>query len=210
MGSNMDIPDLAIKILHQGTQRDLEKFFRVAWRMWYNRNQVLYEANGTSEAHIWGGAICMIKDFKEANGLKIKHIMDKKDHWEPPPVGFYTINVDGAIPLANGHSGIGVIVRDSDSRFVVAMSLPLQGRYSVEETEATVVEQRSNDVRGDVGHIVKGIVQSLCNFQEHINRTSNKIAHELARHARRIREIIMWRVEIPEFLFEIARSEGAS
>nr|POE81914.1 hypothetical protein CFP56_08237 [Quercus suber] len=153
MGNNMDIPDLAVEILHQGTQRDLEKFFRVAWRIWYNRNQVLYEANGTSEAHIWGAAIHMIKDFKEANG-------------------------------------IGVVVRDSDNRFVAAMSLPLQGRYSVEETEAAAVEQgcvlakklglervmiesdsvltiqvvEANDVRGVVSHIVKGIVQSLCSF----------------------------------------------
>ena len=55
MGNNMDIPDLAMEILHQGTQKDLEKFFGVAWRIWYNRNQVLHEANGTSETHIWGG-----------------------------------------------------------------------------------------------------------------------------------------------------------
>ncbi|XP_075654164.1 uncharacterized protein LOC142624474 [Castanea sativa] len=182
----------------------------------------------------------MIEDFKEANGLKFNHMMDKKDHWEPPPVGFYTINVDGAIPLANGHSGIEVIVRDSDNRFVAAMSLPFQGRYSIEETEAIVVEQgcvlakklglerviiesdslltvqavEANDVRGAVGHIVKGIVQSLYSFQEskigHINRTSNKIAYELARHARRIRETVMWRMEIPDFLSEIARFEGAN
>ena len=93
------------------------------------------------------------------------------------------------------------------------MSLPLQGRYSVKETEAIAMEQRcvlakklglerviiesdslltvqaveAIDVRGVVGHIVKGIVQSLCSFQEskikHINRTSNKITHELAQHA---------------------------
>ena len=52
----------------------------------------------------------MIEDFKEANGLDFKHKMDKKDHWEPSLVGFYIINVDGAIPLANGHSRIGIIV----------------------------------------------------------------------------------------------------
>ena len=225
--NNMDIPDLAIEILHQGTQRDLEKFFGVAWRIWYNRNHVLYEANGTSEAHIWGAAIRMIEDFKEANGLDFKHKMDKKDHWEPPRVGFYIINVDGAIPLANGHSGIGIIVWDSDCRFFAAMSMPLQGRYSVEETEAIAMEQgcelakklglerviiesgslltiqavEANDVIGVVGHIVKSIVQSLCSIQEskirHSNRTSNKIAHELTQHARRIRETFIWRMEIP-------------
>ena len=155
-------------------------------------------------------------------------------------MAYYTINVDGAVPLANGHSGIRVVVRDSESRFVAAMSLPLQGRYSVEETEAAAMEQgcvlaiklglervilesdslltvqavEANDVRGAVGHFVKGIVQSFCNFQEskirHINRTSNKIAHELAQLARRSSESVMWKLEVPEFLSELARSEGAS
>ena len=88
--------------------------------------------------------------------------------------------------------------------------MPLQGRYSIEKTEAIAVEHgcvlakklglervikesdsllidqavEANDVKGVVGHIVKSIVQSLCSIQEskikHINRTSNKIAHELA------------------------------
>ena len=38
MNINKDVSDLAIEILHQGTQRDLEKFFEVAWRIWLNRN----------------------------------------------------------------------------------------------------------------------------------------------------------------------------
>nr|POE55823.1 hypothetical protein CFP56_43342 [Quercus suber] len=123
------------------------------------------------------------------------------DHWEPPPMGFYTINVDGAIPLANGLSRIGVVVRDSDNRFVVAMSMPLQGRYSIEETEAAAMEQgcvlakklgperviiesnsllsvqavEANGVRGVVGHIVKGIVQSLCSCKE--LKTRKKISY---------------------------------
>ena len=107
-------------------------------------------------------------------------------------MGFYIINVDGAIPLANGHSGIGIIVRDSDFRFFAAMSMPLQGRYSVEETKAIAMEQgcvlakkpglerviiesdslltiqavEANDVIGVVGHFVESIVQSLCSIQE--------------------------------------------
>ena len=41
MDINRDVSDLAIEILHQGTQRDLEKFFGVAWRIWLNRNKVI-------------------------------------------------------------------------------------------------------------------------------------------------------------------------
>ena len=137
-------------------------------------------------------AIRMIEDFKDANGLDFKHKMDMKDHWEPPPVGFYIINVDGTIPLANGRLGNGIIVRESDCRFFAAMSMPLQGRYFVKETKAIAMEQVcvlakrlglerviiesdslltvqaviANYVRGAIGLIVKSIVQSLCSIQE--------------------------------------------
>ena len=36
--SRSDISDLALKIINQGTQRDLEIFFGVAWTIWYHRN----------------------------------------------------------------------------------------------------------------------------------------------------------------------------
>ncbi|KAF3944257.1 hypothetical protein CMV_029260 [Castanea mollissima] len=110
MDINRDVSDLAIEILHQGTQRDLEKFFGVAWRIWLNKNQVIYEENGEPAAHIWGSAICMIEDYKDVNGLKAKHKENKKQQWEPPPEGFYSINVDGAIPLTNGQSGVGLLI----------------------------------------------------------------------------------------------------
>ena len=74
--------------------------------------------------------------------------------------------------------------------WMVLFLWPLQGRYSVEETEAIAVEQgfvlakkfglerviiesdslltfqavEANDVRRAVGHIVKGILQSLRSF----------------------------------------------
>jgi len=112
MDINWDASDMAIEILHQGTKRDLEKFFGVAWRIWLNRNQVIYEEKGEPTAHIWTSAIRMTEDYKDANDLKAKHKVIKKQHWEPPPVGFYTINVDGAIPSTNDQSGAGLLIRD--------------------------------------------------------------------------------------------------
>ena len=40
----MDIFDVALDILKNGTNRDLEVFFGVAWSVWYNRNQVAFES----------------------------------------------------------------------------------------------------------------------------------------------------------------------
>ncbi|KAK9989566.1 hypothetical protein SO802_029805 [Lithocarpus litseifolius] len=83
----------------------------------------------------------MIEDYKDVNGLKAKHKVNKKQQWEPPPEGFYTINVDSAIPSTNGQSEVGMLIRDWNRRVIAAVSMPLPGRYSVEEIEAIAVEQ---------------------------------------------------------------------
>ena len=104
--------DLALCLLERGTQRDMEIFFGVAWVIWYNRNQIVYEGNGVSEDHIWETAIQMIKEFKGTRSWDINIPKRNEKAWTPPPVGFFKINVDGAVPSVNGHSGMGVIIRD--------------------------------------------------------------------------------------------------
>ena len=125
----------------------------------------------------------MIEYYKDVNSLEAKHKVNKKQQWEPPLEGFYLINVDGAIPLTNGQSRVGMLIQDWNRRLIVVVSMPLPRRYSVEETEAIAVEQslvlakelglekiivegdslltiqavETMDVRGVVGHIIKGI-----------------------------------------------------
>lgn len=43
--THLDVSDIALKILADGTSKDLETFFFTAWSLWYSRNQVVFEAN---------------------------------------------------------------------------------------------------------------------------------------------------------------------
>ena len=49
--------------------------------------------------------------------------------------------MDGAIPAEDGHSGIGIVIWDWESQIVTAVSMPLSGKFAVEETEALVMEK---------------------------------------------------------------------
>ena len=109
---SLDVTDLALNLMNQGTQSDLEKFFGVAWSIWYNRDQVVNEDCGAVAEHIWGLAIRLIEDFKEANIQIIKPKGTKDKAWKPPPKDVYLINVDGAIPAMEGNSEIEVVIRD--------------------------------------------------------------------------------------------------
>ena len=102
--SNCDISDLALAIISQGAQSDLEKLFGVAWV-------------------IWGMAIRMIEDFKNANNLLATGKRNEVRALKPPPEGVFLINVDGAIPAMDGHSGVGVVIRDWENQVVAAISL---------------------------------------------------------------------------------------
>ena len=193
---------------------------------------------GAVADHVWGLAICLIEDFKEANIQIIKQKETKDRAWKPPPKYVHLINVDGAIPAMEGNSGIGVIIRDWNNQVVAALSMPLSGRFAVEETEAIAMEQGivlakelglnqiilegdsmqtiqaicSKDVWGVAGHIIHGILQGMNGFNyaevRYICRNSNKIAHELAQQAKSSREECKWNGVVPENLANLCRLEG--
>ena len=107
-----DISDLALTKISQGTQRDLEILFGVAWSFWYYKNQLIFEASKTT---VWGITIRMVEDFKTANNSSTTRKEKQPREWRPPLEGFFLINVDGAIPAEDGHSRIGIVIWDWES-----------------------------------------------------------------------------------------------
>ena len=83
----------------------------------------------------------MIKDFKGTRSWDINIPQRNEKAWTPSPVGFFKINMDGAVPSVDGHSGVDIIIRDWERKVVVAKCLPLSGRIAMEETEAIAMEQ---------------------------------------------------------------------
>ncbi|XP_023897858.1 uncharacterized protein LOC112009757 [Quercus suber] len=182
----------------------------------------------------------MIKDFKETKSWDINSPQRNEKAWTPPPVNFFKINVDGAIPSVEGHSGVGVIIRDWERKVVTVKCLPLSGRMAVEEMEAIAMEQgmilaknlglertifegdslqtiqaiEAKEVRSVIGHIVGCCLQIIPSFQEakvrHISREGNKIAHELAQLAKQTDEEQVWTSSFPDWIEDMARAEGTS
>ena len=62
---SLDVSDVAMSSLIKGTSRDMENFFVVAWSIWYNRNQMVYESLCQSPSQIWGFASRLLNDYKE-------------------------------------------------------------------------------------------------------------------------------------------------
>ncbi|KAF3975971.1 hypothetical protein CMV_000800 [Castanea mollissima] len=97
---------------------------------------------------------------------------------------------DGVVPSVDGHSEVGVIIRDWERKVMAAKCIPLSSRMAVEEIEAIAMEQgivlaknlglektifegdsmqtiqaiEAKGVRSVVGHIVRGILQDQPSF----------------------------------------------
>nr|XP_023912496.1 uncharacterized protein LOC112024088 [Quercus suber] len=233
----LDISDVALDVLRNGTNYDLETFFGVAWAVWYNRNQVAFEAKCQMPDQIWGFARNYLQDYKGTLAILNINPAKKNNRWTPPPPGVFKINVDGATSVDSRNSSVGAIIRDSCGVVIAACGKYLQGQFSVSEVEALAVESgillaqsmklsqisvESNAlfvvssingkfIDGSIGHLFQGILTLLNSFTSwkvnHVNRDCNRSAHELAQLARRNEVLQVWIGVLPMVVQEIVQSE---
>ena len=211
--SSRDPVDIALDIIENGSSNDLELFFVVAWSIWWNRNQALFDDSDTSPTKVWVMANRILGEFKAACSLLVFSPSPAPSAWHAPPVGFFKVNVDGAAFDDGRPSCIGVVIRDSRGFLIAASNKILPASFSAEITESLALQEgvllasdlgishvlvesdalsviqaiSSCDLGGDQGHIIQNIKDisssfSWCSFQ-HLKRSGNRAAHEVARAA---------------------------
>lgn len=140
LSAAMDITDVALKICECGITQDVETFFGVAWAIWYNRNQVVFESSCQLPIQIWNFAIRYLQDFKSASAICSHHQSLARKKWTKPPPRTFKINVDGATSENGKSSSVGVAIRDLTGMITAAWCKYLRGLYSVTETEALAIK----------------------------------------------------------------------
>ena len=167
-------------IIENGSLNDLELFFAVAWSIWWNRNQALFDDSGTSPTQVWVMANRILGEFKTACSLPVFTPSPAPSAWHAPLVGFFKVNVDGAAFDDGRPSCIGVVIRDSRGFFIAVSNKILPVSFSAAITESLALQERvllaselgishvlvesdapsviqaisSCDVGGDQGHII--------------------------------------------------------
>nr|XP_023889265.1 uncharacterized protein LOC112001321 [Quercus suber] len=234
-----DFVDVSLEFLVKGSPRDLELFFVVAWSIWWNRNQAIHEDSGSPLSQFWDMANRMLSEYKDACSLPALSSAPALTAWQAPPSGFFKINTDGAASDGSP-SCTGVAIRDCRGCLIAALSKLLPSSYSAEITEAlalqdgvllalelgishvivesdalSIIQAINEDVfGGELGHIVQNIKDisssfSWCSFQ-HLIRSGNRAAHELARAARDSGVTQVWKGVCPSFVEHIIMREGCS
>ena len=181
----------------------------------------------------------ILHEYKDACTLLALSSTPSLTAWQAPPSSFIKINTDGTASDGSP-SYTGVVIRDCCGYLIVASSKLLPSTFSIEVTEALVLQDgvllalelgishvivESNALSiiqainkgvlgGELGHIVQNIKDisssfSLCSFQ-HLNRSGNRAAHELARAARDSGVSQVWKGVCPSFMEHIILKDGCA
>ena len=121
---------------------NIEMILTSAWAMWGNRNDILHNRTHKDGKMLLQWATQYLEEYRTAMDLllvaqeSIQHIM----RWSPPPTPSLKFDVDGAIFAELHFVGFGVIARDWNGRFVVAMCKQIHAPLGPLEAESKVVE----------------------------------------------------------------------
>ena len=107
----LDITDIALGIMENGTSLDLEIFFATTWSIWHNRNQVVHEHPCLPSSQVWGYAQRLRSDYKGAITANLFRQQPLDVGWAAPPPDTHKINVDGATSEDGRLSSVGVVIQ---------------------------------------------------------------------------------------------------
>ena len=122
--------------------KNIEMILTCAWAMWGNRNDIWYGRTHKDGKMLLQWATQYLEEYWTAVDLllvaqeSVQHVM----RWSPPPTPSLKFNVDGAIFAELHFVGFGVIARDWNGRFVVAMCKQIHAPLGPLEAESKVVE----------------------------------------------------------------------
>ena len=186
---------------------------------------------------VWDSAKRAYLDFIDAGLTFPPSPTPARVHWTAPLAGFFKVNVDGAAGAEGGNSCIGVVIRDSSSFPIGALSLVLPFSFPTETTEVyallhgvlfaskmqvhqalfesdalSIIHGLTSEVPGnDFGHILEDIWVASGTFRHcsfhHLKRDGNKAAHTLVLEAKCSGQSKIWKGISPPCIQDILRND---
>ena len=104
--------DLLWLVMDAKPVQDLEAFTTTTWFLWNNRNFVRHGGQCKLAFKILKDSKQYLEEFREVFELPFPRQPYPLKSWSPPQIGWYKVNIDGAVFKDIGHCGIGVVVRN--------------------------------------------------------------------------------------------------
>ncbi|TXG69190.1 hypothetical protein EZV62_004125 [Acer yangbiense] len=115
----------------------------VWWRVWYRRNQLVYEKSSQTvhDFDVLDWAASFIQDFKAAKTVDTGSVVKQRvaPKWKPSPSGSYKINTDATLDCRAKVTGIGVVIRDCYGHVMASLCQSFPGLLQPQTVEAVAV-----------------------------------------------------------------------
>lgn len=148
--SNLKIPrleyipqgflDLLWLVMDAKPAHDLEAFATTAWFLWNNRNSVRHGGQCKPAFKILEDSKQFLEEFRGVSELPLPRQPRPLKSWSPPQIGWYKVNIDGAVFKDIGHCGIGVVVQNDKGLIMGALCKNFPYPLGALEVEAKAAE----------------------------------------------------------------------
>ncbi|KAF5481561.1 hypothetical protein F2P56_002202 [Juglans regia] len=124
--AQLDIIQLALKVMSKRKPEDLDKFFLIAWSMWHRRNHKVFENKILPTDQVIVHALILAKDYKEARFQKQNRKLSSCFS-QAPPQNALKLNVDGAAFDTLNRVRVGLILRNTSCEVILVASMQENG-----------------------------------------------------------------------------------
>ncbi|XP_015388122.1 uncharacterized protein LOC107178012 [Citrus sinensis] len=113
-----------VEIQRKNGKKELELIVVLCWTIWYSQNLFIFENKREDSQLSIARAEANMDSFKRIkkpfSKILEKQQRNRKQVWNPPPSGWFKINVDAAMNVKDQMAGLGVIIRNSKGEVVAA------------------------------------------------------------------------------------------
>ncbi|KAL8119392.1 hypothetical protein AgCh_016783 [Apium graveolens] len=235
-GYEGSINDIFRQLVSVCTPDKLALIALICWNLWNRRNRWVWDKVSTSEFGVQSTEVNMLQEWRHSQLEKQKHHATSSKsprRWQKPDEGWVKINIDAAVFIEFGCTGVGSVIRDWNGGFIRARNQNIEAVYQPREAEAIALKETLSWVK-EFGYrkcvfvtdakaladacktvqgrtyfhsIVSGCIDLFKHYDEvlveFVHRSANAVAHSLARAAHSMSGVHEWVVTAPEFISDV-------
>ncbi|XP_042993245.1 uncharacterized protein LOC122319281 [Carya illinoinensis] len=126
--ASMVSPSFAEKlgsIMESKETEELQIFAVTAWNIWKRRNEVVFQGHLTHPSSVARHSKQLVEDLHKLSMNKKARVLKQQTNqaWEAPSQGKIKANWDASVDKASGKVGVGVVVRDWNSKVIATLRM---------------------------------------------------------------------------------------
>ncbi|XP_050203451.1 uncharacterized protein LOC126653573 [Mercurialis annua] len=121
--------------LHSLGRNEVELASLICWRLWLNRNNVVWGKSGSSAAEVVGSSSHQLHVWKMArfgfgnSDENAVEALDGQTEWQCAAAGYFKVNVDAAIFSEEGKAAVGCVLRNEKGEVIQARQVGFAGVF---------------------------------------------------------------------------------